>query len=56
MAKRITIDQLAQMVAQGFSELRNDMDRSGAGLRAEMHGGFREIHDQLDEHGLPGSY
>ena len=38
--KRVTIDHLATMVANGFQTLKE-----------EMTAGFRSVHEQLSEHG-----
>lgn len=49
MARRVTLDQLAAMVARGFEDVQRrfeDVDRKFAGVHQE----FEDVHRKLDSH------
>jgi glutamyl-tRNA reductase len=48
-ATRVTIDDLARMVAGGFAEFRKDMTEGFAQIRTEMAEGFSEVRTEMAE-------
>jgi hypothetical protein len=45
---KITIDQLAGMMADGFAEMREQIDTSSDGVREEMKTRFASVDKRLD--------
>ena len=47
-AKKMTLDELARMMAGGFTELRGEMLGGFAELRGEMSEGFTELRTEMN--------